>query len=191
MSPYRYPVTEHWEPWQTEYRYGAFYVFPPPGIIDGVDALRAEHDPRSHAYCQAHISLSAPLQAPLTAEQIAEVRANLATCAPFVLHYGPLRSFLPYPGVVYTIEPQERYFHLRSLVHSSSVFAGPLMAHRDIVPHMTIAEFITAARTVALLEELAGQVPEGDFLCDAVEYAIPNNQFYFERVLTIPLGEHR
>jgi len=95
-----------------------------------------------------------PDRLPTVAEQFAELHDSLATCEPFLMHYGPLRSFLPYPGVIYTIEPQERYFHLRSLVHSSSLFAAPEITHRDIVPHMTIAEFITVDKTVALLARL-------------------------------------
>ncbi len=52
---------------------------------------------------------------------------------------------------------------------------------------MTIAEFISVERTNELLQELSGKVPEGTFRCDSIEYAIPNDKFYFERVLTIPL----
>ncbi len=58
-----------------------------------------------------------------------------------------------------------------------------------MTPHITVAEFITVERTDALLQELRGNVPEGTFLCDAVEYAVPNHEFYFERVLTLPIGK--
>jgi hypothetical protein len=54
---------------------------------------------------------------------------------------------------------------------------------------MTIAEFISVQRTDELLHELSGHVPEGTFRCDSIEYAVPNERFYFERVLTIPLGD--
>ncbi len=56
------------------------------------------------------------------------------------------------------------------------------------IPHMTIAEFISVERTAELLQELRGTVPEGTFPCYSVEYAVPNRDFHFERVLTIPLG---
>jgi hypothetical protein len=53
---------------------------------------------------------------------------------------------------------------------------------------MTIAEFITLERTATLQRELAGRIREGMFTCNAIEYAVPNRQFYFERVLTLPLA---
>ncbi len=52
MRDLTYPDTQTWEPWQTEYQYGAFYIFPPKGVIKPVDELRRMHDPRSYAYCQ-------------------------------------------------------------------------------------------------------------------------------------------
>src|SRR5438874_13815025 len=41
MSPVAYADPTSWEEWQREYRYGALCVFPPPGVIEQVDALRA------------------------------------------------------------------------------------------------------------------------------------------------------
>ncbi|MBV9596671.1 MAG: hypothetical protein JOZ87_07395 [Chloroflexi bacterium] len=40
-----------------------------------------------------------------------------------------------------------------------------------------------------LLATLSGNVPEGDWLVDAIEYAVPDHQLYFHRVLRIPLGK--
>jgi hypothetical protein len=48
------------EDWQLDYRYGGFYLFPPDGIIEDLDALRERNDPMSHRICQAHVSLSDP-----------------------------------------------------------------------------------------------------------------------------------
>jgi hypothetical protein len=53
---------------------------------------------------------------------------------------------------------------------------------------MTIAEFISVEGTDDLLQQLSGRVPEGTFLCNSIEYAVPNDGFYFERVLTIPFN---
>jgi len=53
---------------------------------------------------------------------------------------------------------------------------------------MTIAEFISTDRTVELLDELTGRVPTGAFTCRAVEYAVPDERFRFERVAVLPLG---
>jgi 2'-5' RNA ligase len=180
--------TAAWEEWQREYRYGALYIFPPDGVIEPIDTLRRTYDPRSAAYCQAHISLSEPLAGPLTGAQLRELQAALRAIAAFDVRYGPLRSFPPYPGVVYAIQPEDEFRRLRAIVHATSLFAGMPLRRQDIAPHMTIAEFITLERTQELLEELQGNVPEGVFRCDAVEYAVPNGRFYFERVLTIPIG---
>ncbi len=108
--------------------------------------------------------------------------------SPFDIRYGPLRSFPPYPGVAYAIGPEDEFRRLRALVHAASPFAGVAMRRNDIPPHMTIAEFISLERTEELLAELRGKVPEGTFRCDAIEYAVPNDSFYFERILTIPIG---
>ena len=179
--------TSGWESWQFGYRFGAFYIFPPSGVIEPVDALRQTHDPRSASICQAHISLSEPLPAALLQEQVHEIRAALSAIRPFELRYGPLRSFPPHPGVCYAITPEDPFRALRAALHSTSAFAGVPLRHEHIAPHMTVAEFISVERTDELLQELSGKVPEGAFRCGSIEYAVPNERFYFERVLSIPL----
>ncbi len=171
-----------------EYRYGAFYIFPPDGIIEPVDALRNKYDPKTASYCQAHISLSEPLPNPPSESQFRELRTALLETQPFELRYGPPGSSPPYPGVFYSIQPEDRFKELRSAVHSTSAFSNVPLKRKDIPPHMTIAEFITLERTDELLRELRGKVPQGSFLCDSIEYAVPNQDFYFERVLRIPIG---
>jgi hypothetical protein len=85
--------------------------------------------------------------------------------------------------------PEDMFMRLRSRIHETSVFKDQQLMREHIKPHMTIAEFITIERTHELLEELSGKVPEGTFLCSSIEYAIPNHDFYFERVLRLPLGK--
>ena len=190
MQQIRYATaTNHWDEWMLEYRYGALYIFPPNGVIQPVDELRKKYDPRSASYRQAHISLSEPLPKPLSASQISESKTALCKIQPFYAHYGPLVSFPPHPGVVYSIQPQDRFKELRSIVHSTSPFANVSLKRQDIAPHMTIAEFITLERTDELLRELRGTVQQGRFLCESIEYAVPNQGFYFERVFRIPIGQ--
>jgi 2'-5' RNA ligase len=180
--------TDKWEEWWFEYQYGAFFIFPPNGVIETVDRLRETYDPESAKHCQGHISLSEPFPGPLTEEQIAELKEALSHVKPFEIKHGPLRSFPPYPGVCYTITPEKEFFKLRETIHATSIFAASPLTRKDRAPHMTIAEFITVERTDELLRELQGKVPEGSFECGSIEYAVPNDDFYFERVLTIPLG---
>lgn len=188
MINFKYTDTSSWEWWQKVYKYGSFFIFPPKGIIEPIDELRQKYDPESASYCQAHISLSEPLKSPLTEDQLQELKSVLSSMEPFEIHYGPLRSFPPYPGVTYAIQPEDKFMKLRSLVHSTFIFKDTPLKHAHIAPHMTIAEFITLKRTNQLLKELTGNVPEGIFLCDSIEYAVPNSDFSFERILTIPIG---
>jgi 2'-5' RNA ligase len=188
MNEFKYADAAHWEEWQKEYAYGAFYIFPPQHIIEPIDQLRHKYDPKPASCCQAHISLSEPLSAALTDEHVQELRETLSSIETFAMHYGPLRSFRPYPGVVYTITPEDTFMWLRSRIHETSLFKNKKLKRERFTPHMTIAEFITVERTHELLEELRGKVPEGAFLCSAIEYAIPNHDFYFERLLRLPLG---
>lgn len=189
MSAFRYTDGSSWEEWQREYRYGALYLFPPPGVIERVDALRERYDPVSAAYCRAHVSLSEPLPRPLDEPLLTELRAALALVEPFEVRYGPLRGFPPYPGVAYAVHPEEPFRALRDAVHATALFAGSPLARKEIAPHMTVAEFVTVERTEELLRELAGAVPTGSFLVDAVEYAVPDERFRFERVLRLPLRD--
>jgi 2'-5' RNA ligase len=139
--------TDQWEDWQSEYQFGAFYIFPPDEVIGPIDELRRTYDPKSDSICQAHISLSESLKTPVTDEQIEEIRQALSTIEPFTITYGPLRWFPPHPGVVYTIEPESGFRKLRNALHATTPFKDVPLRREHIAPHMTIAEFITAERT--------------------------------------------
>lgn len=182
--------TNQWEEWQHDYKFGALYIFPPVGIIEEIDALRKKYDPKSASYCQAHISLSEALPGPLTGEQIEELKHVLAQTDPFTMTYGPLKSAPPHPGVFYAMSPEDLFKKLRSAIHETSIFKDVQFKRAHIPPHMTIAEFITMEQTNKLLKELNGKVKEGTFVCNEIEYAIPNSDFYFERKAVFSLGEN-
>jgi 2'-5' RNA ligase len=135
--------------------------------------------------------LSEPLKKDFDEEHLQELETALESIAPIKIHYGPLRSFSPYPGVAYVIQPEDEIMQLRSIIHSTSLFRDTALRRAHIAPHMTIAEFITVETTDDILKELTGNVPEGTFLCGSIEYAVPNARFYFERVLTLPCGTAR
>lgn len=185
---FQYADASSWPEWQREYRYGALFIFPPPGVIEPIDALRLLYDPPSAQSCQAHISLSEPLRRPLTDAAVDELRDVLAQVEPFTIEYGPLRTFPPYPGVTLTVGPEDRFMALRARVHTTSSFAGSPFERRNIAPHITIAEFVTQERTDELMVELREVAPSGTFWCDAIEYAVPDERLHFDRVLTLPLG---
>ncbi len=179
----------NWESWMPEYRFGAFYIFPPDDIIRPIDDLRKQYDPKSDAICQAHISLSESLAKPLTDADITEFQSILSEIEPFEITYGPLRDFPPHPGVCYRIEPESGFRKLRNALHSASSFKDVPLRREHIAPHMTVAEFVSVERTKELLQELSGKVPEGTFLCDEIELAVPDESFYFKRALKLRLGK--
>jgi hypothetical protein len=184
--------TSGWDDWQREYRLGLILILPPDELRRQVDALRREHDPRSVAICEAHISLSEPLMKEWSPGLEREVCAVLATVEPFEIRYGPLRTFDPYPGVAYRIEPEDRFFALRTKLHATSAFEGSALRRKDIPPHMTIAEYLPdMPASEALLDSLQGKVPEGAFLCDHLTLIVPDEGFRFRRVLDLPLGGPR
>lgn len=54
---------------------------------------------------------------------------------------------------------------------------------------MTVAEFgYTWEQSDELRKALESEVQSGEFTCDSVEYAVPNDQFFFERKLKFCLG---
>jgi 2'-5' RNA ligase len=181
--------TSDWEYWQPEYLYGAFYVFPPAEVSNPINKLRKKFDPKSDKYCQTHISLSEPLRQPLTNHQISEIEETARNLKPFEMTYGPLITFPPHPGVCYAVSPRDKFFELRQNLHKCKAFEGGNFSRKDIAPHITIAEFgLTFEESEELRKELTGNVPEGNFLCDSIVYAVPNNEFYFEPRIRIPLG---
>lgn len=184
---YAHP-TGDWEAWQIDYRFGAFYIFPPPGVIEPIDALRRAYDPRSDAICQTHISLSEPLPGPMTELQMEDIRAALSAVEPFDIQYGPLRDFLSHPGVCYSVAPEDKISTLRETLHATSTFRNVPLKRAHIAPHITIAEFISIERTIELLHELRGKVPEGRFRCSSVAYAVPNASSHFETIAEFRLG---
>jgi len=177
-----------WEPWQEEYRYGAFYLFPPLEIALVVNELRLRYDPRSAAICDAHVSLSEPLTGPLLDLQLDEMLAALSAVTPFSITLGPLTQIGSHPGVVLGISPEEPFFALRDVVHSTSIFAGCELSRAKRSPHMTVAEFISHEEARDLLAEVSTGDVGGTFLCDHLVYAVPDTSFHFEPVLTLTLG---
>jgi hypothetical protein len=55
VTTYASDVT-HWERWQREYRFGVLLIYPPEPPFQQVNALRAEHDPRSQCVGQERAS---------------------------------------------------------------------------------------------------------------------------------------
>lgn len=181
-----------WPSWQQEYRYGAFYLFPPADVTQVVNELRERYDPVSAAICGAHVTLSEPLSATFTDSQHDELSEILARVSAFDVHFGPLTSLGTHPGVVFALRPVPQLDALRTAIHSATFFA-----HRREHPraqhaaHMTVAEFISPGESQKLLAALRDAAPSGRFRCDRVTYAVPDASFLFQPVATLELGSGR
>jgi 2'-5' RNA ligase len=178
---------EHWDEWQRAYRFGVILIFPPQPLRAQVNALRARHDPESQATCDAHISLTVPLPREPADRDWEELAAVVAAITPPTIRYGPATTSLPHAGVVLAIEPQAELDRLRAALESCAAFAGATPRRYPFWAHMTIAEFITVERSIALAAELIDVAPSGSFRCDAVSHAVPNADFHFEERLRLPM----
>lgn len=181
--------TSNWEDWQRGYRLGVILILPPPDVSREVNSLRARYDPRSAASCPAHISLSDPLSSEMSSALAEEVRGALADVLPFELHYDRLYASTRHAGVSYRITPREPIGRLKQALHCTSGFADEAHRRRGIAPHMTIAEFISIDESLKLCARLQDTAPVGSFLCDRLEYMVPDDGFRFQRRLTFPLGD--
>lgn len=178
-----------WEAWHHDYRYGAFYLFPPEPLRSRINALRARYDPPSQAICDAHISLTMPAPRPLTDADAAEVAAALRAVPSFDVAWGPPWRFPDTPVVVLPIEPVQMLASLVALLEGCGCFAGVSPRRYPFVPHMTIAEFVTPEESDAIVAELAGAGLAGTFRCATVAYAVPDAAFHFTERVQWPLGD--
>jgi len=112
-----------------------------------------------------------------------ELRRVTSVIQPFVIEYGPLRTYPPDPGVCFEIKPVDKFFALREAVRSTSLFSGHPLQRRNVPPHMTIAEFgLTFEASEALCEKLGSNASSGNWVCAGVSLAVPNRGFHFEEV---------
>jgi 2'-5' RNA ligase len=180
--------TSRWEKWQRDYRLGLILIMPPEEVSQRIDPLRAKYDPRAYAICPTHISLSDPLRREMTPERDAEIRRILSSIQPFTLCFDKLQASTEHPGVAYPIRPHEPIDTLKEALHTASVFAGETYYRRNIPPHMTIAEFISIEDGLKLCAQLQDTAPSGSFLCDRLEFIVPDKDFHFQRHGSFFLG---
>jgi 2'-5' RNA ligase len=176
------------EKWQHDYRLGLLLIQPPEEIAAAIASLRARYDPKSHAICPTHISVSDPLQCEMTPELEDEIRQILKSIAPFELYFDRPVASLERPGVAYPITPQEPIDELKEALHPSAVFSGRVYQRRGIPSHMTIAEFISVEESSRIFcAEMLDSAPSGSFLCDRLEFVVPDESFRFQRCGTFLL----
>ena len=180
--------TARWEKWQHDYRLGLILIMPPPKVADRINPLRAKYDPRTYAYCPAHITLSDPLGEEMTPQRDAEIAAILRSVEPFTLHFDSPHASRERGGVACPVRPREPIDALRAALHAASVFTKPPYWTRKIPPHMTIAEFVTIEESWRIMEEIKDTAPSGSFLCDRLEFIVPDIDMHFHRIKSYALG---
>jgi 2'-5' RNA ligase len=179
---------EHWEKWQLEYKFGLILIMPTEPILSIVNELRTKFDFRSQSYCDAHISLSLPVPQPITEEDWRELKEIASSIKPFEIHYGKLKDFPPYPGVVFSIEPQKKIDRVRKKIEKASIFKNATPRKFPYKAHMTIAEFISVEDTKKILQELEDKTPIGSFLCENLMYIVPDEKMHFQIIRKLKLG---
>ena len=180
-----------WEPWQRDYRFGVILVMPPPDIASSIDALRQAYDPKSHAICPAHVSVSDPLPRELEHDDREQLQKLLRAVAAFEVRYGAPIASTQRAGVTCPIAPQERFEELKRVIHLASVFGGRVYSRREIPAHMTVAEFVTVDESLAIVADVAKTRLSGSFWCDRLEHMVPDQAFRFHQRGTFLLGAHR
>ena len=180
--------TSKWQKWQRDYRLGLILIMPPAVVADRINALRAKYDPPTYASCPAHITLSDPLGLEMTPELDAEISSILRTVEPFMLHFDKPHAAGERGGVAYPIHPREPIDALRAVLHEASVFTMEPYWTRTIAPHMTIAESVSVEESRRIMEEIKDTAPSGSFLCDRLEFIVPDSNMHFQRVKSYALA---
>ena len=181
----------HWKAWQREYMFGTLMVIPPDPVRSEVNALRAKYKWAQSTDCDAHVSLTIRFPRPLTKLHWNELKLIASNIKSFSIHYGPLKHYLPYPGVCLEIEPQDELDRLRAALEAASCFVGAPERRFPFSAHMTIAECISVEQTEELMVELNDVAPEGVFACTNVSYVVPDASFRFTERAWLELATNK
>lgn len=177
-----------WQEWQEEYRFGVVLLYPPEPVLSLVNGLREEHDPRSHASCDAHVSLTVPLPRALTEASLRGLEEVAAGRPPLRIRYGPPQVFPSHPGVTLRVEPQEEIRRLVAALEAAPAFRGAGARRRPFTAHMTIAEFVDWEESARIMMALQGSGLVGAFTCTYLSVAVPDEGFRFTEQHRLILG---
>ena len=170
---------KNWEKWKTEYRFGAFYIFPPEPIRTKINQFRKKYDPQYQPYCDAHISLTIPLPCAIDSKDIKEFINILAEFKKFIITYEQPSAYPGISGVVLRVFPEEKIKEIVKMLELSSPFRDAIPRKWPFSPHITIAEFVSKERTEQILDELSANNISGSFDCEEISYAVPDVNFCF------------
>jgi 2'-5' RNA ligase len=174
--------------WKSAYQHGTFVIWPPGNLRQRLNELRKAHDPRSHGYCEAHISLTPPLKNKLYEHDRKSLGSIFESFSPCSLTLGSLANF-PGSNCIYVeIAPQSPILELRKKLLATELFLPP--SYPNFVAHCTVSEFGTStqAETQTLLESLRSNDLCCAFLWSSVAMIVPNESFVFSETDTFNLG---
>ena len=181
---------DRWPAWGKRFQPGLFIIQPPEDVSLLVNAQRKACDPLSRSYIGAHITVTQPLSRTPSDSEWDLIEQILGNMQPFVIHYGPLKSFLPYPCIWYDVQPAERVLAIREALHQTGFFNLDEGYIDDFIPHMTITEGQSGPEvTKELLEKLQKESQPGSFLCEELVFSVPDQNFYFSPSKRISLGD--
>jgi len=179
---------ENWEDWQKPYQFGTLVIWPPDEIREIVNSQRERIDPVSQSYCETHISVTQPLCRWLEAEEWDRLGVLLASFDSFLIEYGPLNTFLPYPCIWYEIKPVNRVLELRNSLHQTGYFNLEMKHPQNFIPHITITEGLSGLEVDKdLFQTLQQESGKGSFQCEELAYIVPDQdfRFYISRILPL------
>jgi len=166
--------------WKEDYKFGTIVIWPPDNVRSHVNPLRERHDPRSHAICEAHVSVTQPFLATPKENEWEKLIAIVSGFEASEITYGPLNHFLPYPCIYYEIHPPDYLLKIRRALHATGLFNLSLPYTEGFVPHMSITDGMPdAGTTESLFQELQEEVSGGSFQCDALTLIEPDESFVF------------
>ncbi len=180
---------DHWEDWQKPYQFGTLVIWPPDEVREIVNSQRERIDPVSQSYCETHISVTQPLSRRLETEEWDRLGDLLVSFGSFIIEYGPLNTFLPYPCIWYEIRPTNRVLELRDTLHQTGYFNLDMKHPQNFIPHMTITEGVSGPELDEdLLHMLQQESGNGSFQCEGLAYIVPDSDFRFRVSRILPLS---
>ncbi|HDD54625.1 MAG TPA: 2'-5' RNA ligase family protein [Chloroflexi bacterium] len=180
---------DRWPTWGKRFQPGLFIIQPPEDVSAVVNAQRKACDPLSQSYIGAHITVTQPLIRTPSESEWDSIEQVLGNMRLFAIHYGPLKSFLPYPCIWYDVQPAEGVLAIREALHQTGFFNLEEGYIADFIPHMTITEGQSGPEvTRELLEKLQKESQSGSFLCEELVLSVPDQNFYFSVQNRIALG---
>lgn len=171
---------ENWPTWGVRFKPGLFIIQPPEDVSSIVNAQRKMYDPLSHTYIGAHITVTQPFLREPIASEWDLLAGILEEFLPFEIHYGPIKSFLPYPCIWHEVQPAEQILKIRGALHQTGLFNLKDGYIEDFIPHMTITEGQSGPEVNNdLLAQLQDESQPGSFLCEELTRSVPDQDFHF------------